>query len=118
LIEKYDIEINTDGDGSTLTGTVTILGNQHKLEMCGGGRDLHIEIDDKLCPEEMQEGLSEWLSPYDAVEPLLTEAAGGEKYEIEDWSGRIVNGKVVRLIVRHGRELKVVRGTLTDDHIA
>jgi hypothetical protein len=117
MIEKYDVEIDADGDGASLSGTVTILGHEHRLEMTGSGRDLFIELDGEPAPEEMQEGLGEWLSPFDAVEPILTEVAG-KPYEIEDWSGRIVNGEVVRLIVRDGRELKVVRGTLTDDPIS
>lgn len=115
MIEKYDVTIDTDGDGSSLSGTVTILGHEHKLEMTGGGRDLFIEIDGEPAPEEMCEGLGEWLDPFDAVQPILNEIA--EPYEIENWSGRIVDGKVVRLIVQDGRELRVVCGALVDETI-
>ena len=72
------------------------------------GREYDIKKD------ELEEGLGEWLDAYDAVQDILN-GLTEEPYEIEDWSGRIVDGKVVRLIVRDGRELKVVRGTLTDD---
>ena len=113
MIEKYDVSIDADGDGASLNGTVTILGHEHKLEMNGSGRDLTIELDGSPCPEELCEGLGDWMDPMDAVEEVLKEIAENP-YEIEDWSGRVVNGKVVRLIVRDGRELRVVRGALTD----
>lgn len=112
MIEKYDVEIDTDGDGSTLEGTVTILGHQHKIRMCGSGRDLDIEIDDKPCPDSLREGLEEWTEPFEDFQPILNEE--GEPYEIENWSGRVVNGKVVRLLVQDGRGIRVVRGTITD----
>lgn len=115
MIEKYDVEIDTDGDGSNLTGMVKILGHQHTLEMCGSGRDLDITLDGLPCPEELEEGLGEWTEAFEAVEPILKEVGLDLRgHEIENWSGRVVNGKVVRLIVQDGRELKVVRGTLTD----
>ncbi len=115
MIEYYDVEIDADGNGSNLTGTITILGHQHLLEMSGSGRDLMIELDGKLCPEELQEGLGEWTDAFEEVQEILNEI--GEPYEIECWSGRIVNGKVVRLIIQNGRSLEVVRGTLTDDPV-
>ena len=110
MIEKYDVTIDNDGDGATLEGTITIGGNEHHLSMDGSGRDMEIELDGKPCPEA--EKLSEWLAPVDAVQPILDETSDDE---IEDWSGRIVDDKVVRLIVRDGRELRVVRGTLVDE---
>lgn len=116
MISNYDVEIDADGDGSSLCGTVMILGHEHKISMDGSGRDLFIELDGEPADEELEEGLGDWLDPYDAVEPILTEVSG-EKYSIEDWSGRVVNGEVVRLVVRDGRELKVVRGALVDDSI-
>ncbi len=113
MISEYNVEVDADGDGATVVGTVTILGHKHQVRICGSGRDITTELDGKEAPEELQEGLGEWTDPFDAIQPILSEIAA--PYEIEDYSGRVVNGKVVSLIVRDGRELRVVRGTLVED---
>ena len=110
MIEKYDVEIGADCDSSILAGTVTMLGCH--IEICGSGRDIHVEIDGKSCPQ-LVEYFDEWLDPYDAVESVLSEVEG--EHKIDDWFARVVNGKVVRLIVRDGLKFKVVRGTLVDE---
>lgn len=109
MIEKYDVEMDADGDGASMVGTVTILGHEHKLDISGSGRDLTIEFDGK--PSNSM-NLEEWLDPYDAVQDVLKETP--DLADAEDWSARIVNGKVVRLLVADRRSIRVVRGTLTD----
>lgn len=109
MIEKYDVEIDADGDGANMVGTVTILGHEHKINISASGRDLMVELDGKPAPDGME--FDEWLDPYDAVQAVLKET---DLDDAEDWSGRVVNGKVVRLLVSVSREIQVVRGVLTD----
>ena len=119
-ITGYDLTIDTDGDGSTITGKITITNVEYSLYINGGGRDLDVELDGFSVDENTAEELTEWFDPFDAVEAVISEELGQQGLQrvsgdIEDWSGRVVSGKVVRLIARVGRELRVIRGTLVDD---
>lgn len=112
LIEKYDVEIDADGDGSDTTGKVTISGKEHTLSIVANGRNFDVTIDGELCSPEIGEEFEEWTDPVDDIEEIL--ASEVTESDCEDYSARVVNGKVVRLIVRDGRSLRVLRGTLTD----
>lgn len=110
MISQYDVEIDQDGDGATLVGTVTINGTQRKLVINGAGRDLGVELDGESCPDELAEELGRWTEPFNPVQETLDE----HDVDSEDWSARVVNGKVVRLLVLDGRGVKVLVGKLTD----
>ena len=120
-IDKSDVTIDNDGDGGTLKGTVEFLGGSHTLEMCGGGRDLSIELDGNwLDGEGLYSEFSEWDEPYDAIQDAIkawlkaNNREEDEKYEFEDFTARVVNGKVVRLLILDGRGISVVVGSLVD----
>jgi hypothetical protein len=121
-LNKYDVVIDNDGDGGTLVGTVDISGSTHKIEMCGGGRDLSIELDGNwLDSGGFYDEFSEWEAPYHAIqEAIKTWLVANDReedlvYEFEDFTARVVDGKVVRLLILDGRGISVVVGTLIDD---
>ena len=115
-IEKYDVTIDNDGDGAELNGTIELNGDTHKLSINGTGRYLSIELDGNDIDEgALREELSEWTAPLEAVQDKLKEKLGEGYIDIEDWTARVVDGKVVRLLVLEGRGISVLVGTLTDD---
>jgi hypothetical protein len=100
-ITHYDLTIKQDGDGSSGIGLITVDRSgrelQHAVTWTAGGRDCEWTVDGEVLDlEPLRAYLDKWTEPLDVVERHLENTLYKDS---EDWHARVVDGKVLWLIV-------------------
>lgn len=106
-ITTYDLKIRCDGCDTTGTGTITIDGQPAKVSWCTGGRDIDWTIEGREDGPSLEEFLSNWTAPFDAIIAVL-KAHGRDDWD--DYNARVWDGNVMWLI----SDNDVLVGTLQD----